>query len=831
VKAVLQTIWRLAAGLAAIHKAGIIHRDIKPANIIVGEGLRVKITDFGVAAKAGTPTSMRLGTTKYMAPELFAGAGIDARVDIYSLGMITYEMLIGRAKFNEIFHDVVRDPHSEALRWMKWHSSPDQVAPPADEANPAVPPALAAIVAKMMAKDPGQRYANVELLGRDIRLGFSPRQKAAAPGRAARRPRGPVGVEAERPAAASMLEMDDDLAAPATAEAAGPATAPIPGRSFKAKLKSVSLGVWVSIAAVLVVFTVGGLVLQQMSKTAEAKRIRVEAEAAYDNAMADYKKGANAKTLADKQKDYQAALDNFTSVMKAYQMKVPGIGKKSYVMGLLSHAYVYVVAHDFDQADQCLKSLNDELRDYERNRPDLMDWVQAVPRQHLRAVQEYRDQQNLFVKYLEEAHAAVDKNDLEAALDVINNKLIKGNVAVSREEEGIIERLQRTIQEMQKQDEFRALIKAGDALAARGDANGAIKKYDQALALLEGSKETLTYEGYTASKHMAEFKKTRLQNQMRYAVKVGDANKPPGTDPQAAAKRLREAAGLYDEMVKAKVPADQLADLRIIGDPVVMRKRADDLEFNFWLEKARTDLAGTRYFQVLEDLKMCEKFRPGSQEAKLIAAAVTANQDYITLVADGHKAFQAGKWEEARTLWQKALAKNPGAKDLPPLLVDCNYKLAVEDGDRCRRKGDYAGAKAAYLQAAGFKPTAKAEMDARIDQMATEQMVNQHMADGKSAVDNKKWAEARRHSLAVLAIQPGNKEAAKLVNVCWYEEFMAQGRDAMKISDYNSAQAYFLQALNKIKNDDPQRAKVAETLAEQAKELRDKSPKEGGAGG
>jgi serine/threonine protein kinase len=81
-KAVLQILWRIAAGLAQIHKAGIIHRDIKPANIIVGEGLRVKITDFGVAARAGVPASMRLGTTKYMAPELFAGTQVDGRADI-----------------------------------------------------------------------------------------------------------------------------------------------------------------------------------------------------------------------------------------------------------------------------------------------------------------------------------------------------------------------------------------------------------------------------------------------------------------------------------------------------------------------------------------------------------------------------------------------------------------------------------------------------------------------------------------------------------------------------------------------------------------------------
>ena len=94
-KAVLQILWRLAAGLHAVHSAGIIHRDIKPGNIIVGDGLKVKIADFGVAAVSGGQTSMVLGTTKYTAPELYGGQPVDALLDMYSLGFIAYEMLLG----------------------------------------------------------------------------------------------------------------------------------------------------------------------------------------------------------------------------------------------------------------------------------------------------------------------------------------------------------------------------------------------------------------------------------------------------------------------------------------------------------------------------------------------------------------------------------------------------------------------------------------------------------------------------------------------------------------------------------------------------------------
>ncbi|MGB2820189.1 MAG: serine/threonine-protein kinase, partial [Phycisphaerae bacterium] len=188
-KATLQIIWRLAGALHAVHAAGIIHRDLKPSNIIVGEGLRAKITDFGVAASITGQTSMVLGTTKYMAPELFEGNRVvDGRADEYSLGFIVYEMLAGRPKFNEIFADVVRDKHSEALRWMKWHGNMSVHAPELTEVSPGVPQALSLIVAKMMQKDPEKRFENMEQLGRAIKMAFSPRGKGAARKVVRRRP-------------------------------------------------------------------------------------------------------------------------------------------------------------------------------------------------------------------------------------------------------------------------------------------------------------------------------------------------------------------------------------------------------------------------------------------------------------------------------------------------------------------------------------------------------------------------------------------------------------------------------------------------------------------
>jgi serine/threonine-protein kinase len=165
----VQLLWRLAGGMAAVHGAGIIHRDLKPGNVIVSEGYRPKITDFGVAASLSGQTSMLMGTTKYMAPELFGRGDVDARSDMYSLGFIFYELFLGRQVFNEIFDEVVRDPRISAVRWMKWHGNESVQAPPLHQVNPAIPKELSDIIARMTAKNRDDRYPDMEALGQAIK--------------------------------------------------------------------------------------------------------------------------------------------------------------------------------------------------------------------------------------------------------------------------------------------------------------------------------------------------------------------------------------------------------------------------------------------------------------------------------------------------------------------------------------------------------------------------------------------------------------------------------------------------------------------------------------
>ena len=144
-----------ALGLRAMHAQNIVHRDLTPSNLMMAKDGALKITDFGLIGHSGGKTSLPMGTTRYMAPEMFTGAPVDPRADLYSLGMIAYEMFAGPEKFGEAFRDVLRDEKAQQVRWMHWHSNPALRPPPLKDLQPGIPPLVSKIVERLMEKDPG----------------------------------------------------------------------------------------------------------------------------------------------------------------------------------------------------------------------------------------------------------------------------------------------------------------------------------------------------------------------------------------------------------------------------------------------------------------------------------------------------------------------------------------------------------------------------------------------------------------------------------------------------------------------------------------------------
>ena len=147
---------QIARALQHAHAAGVVHRDIKPANVIVGESDRAKVTDFGIARAVGdstlTATGSVLGTAHYISPEQASGAEVGPPSDIYSLGIVLYEMLTGSLPFTG----------DSAIGVAMRHVSDEVPAPSA--LNPDVPRELDDVVAQATAKDPARRFADAGAL-------------------------------------------------------------------------------------------------------------------------------------------------------------------------------------------------------------------------------------------------------------------------------------------------------------------------------------------------------------------------------------------------------------------------------------------------------------------------------------------------------------------------------------------------------------------------------------------------------------------------------------------------------------------------------------------
>ncbi|MGE0141093.1 MAG: Stk1 family PASTA domain-containing Ser/Thr kinase, partial [Ilumatobacteraceae bacterium] len=194
----------VSAALSFAHRNGVVHRDIKPANILIGSAGQVKVADFGIARAMNAPTESNLtqvgsvmGTATYFSPEQAQGAQPDPRSDLYSLGIVLYEMVAGKPPFT--------GENPVGIAYKQVHDPPQ----PLNQLVADVPRPFEAIVAKLLAKNPDMRYPDADALRDDLRRFRSGEQVMALASI--------TGNTAPPPAAVATTTMPRTQAVPAAA--------------------------------------------------------------------------------------------------------------------------------------------------------------------------------------------------------------------------------------------------------------------------------------------------------------------------------------------------------------------------------------------------------------------------------------------------------------------------------------------------------------------------------------------------------------------------------------------------------------------------------------
>jgi len=182
IKIAVEYARQILAAVGFAHRHGIVHRDIKPHNVLVGPEGRLKVTDFGIArsgASQMTEVGSIIGTAQYLSPEQARGAPVDQTSDLYSVGVVLFELLTGEVPFTG------DTPLEIAMKHLS------EVPKPPSELRPDVPHDLDLVVLRALAKDPSERYGTAEEMDADLERVLKGLRSGARP-RTLRRPSSPA---------------------------------------------------------------------------------------------------------------------------------------------------------------------------------------------------------------------------------------------------------------------------------------------------------------------------------------------------------------------------------------------------------------------------------------------------------------------------------------------------------------------------------------------------------------------------------------------------------------------------------------------------------------
>jgi len=740
-----------ALGLRAMHKSQIVHRDLTPANVMMAKDGALKITDFGLIGHSGGKTSLPMGTTKYMAPEMFTGAPVDGRADVYSLGFIAYEMFAGPEKFQEVFRDVLRDERAQQVRWMHWHSNPAQTGPSLKELQPGIPPLVSKIVERMMEKDPSKRFASADQIIKWLRRIFVMHVKgssltqtdsesieqemeadanAGASGPPARRPT----VRPEAAGAGQALQAAGGGAAVAAAAEAGlpetsaERTAPLPEQKWTWKRAAFWGGV---VGGPLIAIAVGLLIWNghvTALREKDAKQDWVKAIQAWED------------------KDYQSAMHAFKAIAIEFQ-DLPGRASEATKYAWMARAEHYLKAEDWDTAAEGATTAEEQYLAPAR-------WAEGFWQRFNKSKE--------IKQVMKDVDEASKTGNYEQAIGLLTN-------------------LQNKYPELELGDQIAKYREKKD-----------LREY---TALLEKAREYLTKKNYNEAQVAAEkAQKIRPGPEVKELLATIKSQKQYDqvvllAKQAEAGKNWSEAAALWQKILDIR-PSETIRKKFHYAQAEAIAEVARKLEKNNLVQQAVQ-----KWTEVIEH-------NPEHPDALAALKRAGRQQQLDEHVKNAKKSMKEGEWEQAINSYQQALKLIDPAKEanlktqFEEQINLAKYHMAMARAQEALERKDFDEAERLATEAQSYQDTADAT--SLLERIETRRQYHGHLDVGKELLSQLSYSQALdafQRAQQVMDTQEVRDLIAETKH-CWN---LARGKSYLQDKRFKEALAW-LHLAQKAKN-------------------------------
>ena len=722
-----------ALGLRAMHKNEIVHRDLTPSNVMMAKDGALKITDFGLIGHSGGKTSLPMGTTKYMAPEMFTGAPVDGRADVYSLGFIAYEMFAGAEKFSEVFRDVLRDERAQQVRWMHWHSNPAQTAPSLKELQPGIPPLVSKIIERMMEKDPLKRFASADQIIKWLRRIFvmhvqgksvtqtdsaSLEQEMEADASGAGPPATVGGPPMRRPGVERTAAGVPAQAGEAgLAETTGEKTAPLPVQKWTWKRAAF----WAAVIAGPLIAAATGLIIWQMHVTSLRMQ---DYNADLAEAKSAYKKG-----------DYEQAMDAFDALVTRFA-DMPNQASQAAMYAKISEAEYRLGKEEWDKAAEAANTAEER---------------HFAPAQWAEGFWDRLNKAKEIKQGLKDAETAIAAGKYDEAIGVLSGLQSKFDLELA-------DQIARCREKKELREYNKLVVQAREHLART--------LFSEAQVAAEAAQKIRP--GPEVDELLVSIKGQKQLSQLLRLAKQAETDKNWG-----------EAATLWGQILAIR-PSDDIRKKVNFAKGEELVAQAKKL-----IEAGVKDKAYDFYAEALT-------YNPEQPDA-LAAMRVAGRQKQLDeYVKNGRVAMKKGEWQPAINSFDRALTLiDPKVdanlkKDIEVQINRAKYKMAMARAREATQQKNFDEAQDLVTAAQSYEDTDEAR--SLQEQIETRRAYFGHLDVGKELFSQLNYPKAREAVLKAQEVMDTKDARQLLVNID-YHRYFARGKSYLEDKRFKEALA------------------------------------------